>query len=135
MDIAKCRELKEELFGQPEPQIVPITRFFDGNDDLGSIGCNLLHHPGINLFRDVLVGLLVRPDVRAVYAQISELDPGEDYWPLTDTVLVVGDISASDLITAVSELEPDEVAIAQDSDILPSIFETYRTPIVVIWWD
>ena len=39
------------------------------------LGCNLLRHPGIDVFRDVLVGLLDRPDVEAVYAQISEIDP------------------------------------------------------------
>jgi hypothetical protein len=46
MDDAKCESLKAELASQPEPQIVPIDRFFDGNDDLGSIGCNLIDHPG-----------------------------------------------------------------------------------------
>ena len=54
---------------------------FDGNDDAGSIGCNLTEHPGMNVFRDVLTGLLRRSDVQAVYAQIAELDAGEDCWP------------------------------------------------------
>jgi hypothetical protein len=102
MDHAKCRALKAELAIQPEPQLVPIARFFDGNDDTGSIGCNLAPHPGVDAFRDVLVGLLGRPDVQAVYAQISELDPGEGCWPFTDTVLVVGSISTDELDRAVS---------------------------------
>jgi hypothetical protein len=88
MDDAKCQALKEQLAAQPEPQIVSVTKFFDGNDDLGSIGCNLDPHPGIDAFRGVLTGLLSRPDVKAVYAQISELDPGDESWPFTDTVLV-----------------------------------------------
>ena len=33
-------------------QVVGIDRFFDGNDDLGSIGCNLDPHPGIARFID-----------------------------------------------------------------------------------
>src|SRR3954447_20291271 len=107
MDDAKCRSLKEELAGQPEPPLVPIARFFDGNDDLGSIGCNLDPHPGIDSFRDALTGLLRRGDVQAVYAQISELDPGDDCWPFTDTVLVVGPIPPDALQEAVSVLEPD----------------------------
>ena len=49
MDGAKCAALKGELSKMPEPQVVPIERFFDGNDDLGSIGCNLNPHPGIAL--------------------------------------------------------------------------------------
>ena len=75
MDDTKCRALKAELAAQPMPPIVSIERFFDGNDDLGSIGCNLIEHPGIDTFRDVLTGLLRRPDVQAVYAQVAELDP------------------------------------------------------------
>src|SRR5437899_1056124 len=43
-DRIKCQRLKDELATQPEPQIVSIERFFDGNDDLGSIGCNLPDH-------------------------------------------------------------------------------------------
>src|SRR5437762_12173923 len=109
MDEAKCQALKDKLSAQPEPQIVPIAEFFDGNDDLGSIGCNLDQHPGVGTFRDVLTGLLRRSDVQAVYAQISELDPGEDSWPFSDTVLVVGSISTDDLQKAVSSLQPDEV--------------------------
>ena len=81
MDQSKCNALKAELADQEEPQIIPIERFFDGNDDAGSIGCNLTEHPGMNVFRDVLTGLLRRSDVQAVYAQIAELDAGEDCWP------------------------------------------------------
>jgi hypothetical protein len=135
MDDAKCRALKEELAAQPEPQIVPIDRFFDGNDDLGSIGCNLGPHPGIARFRQVLTGLLARPDVQAVYAQISELDPGEECWPFTDTVLVVGAVSATALQAAVSELKPDEVGTANDFGVSPAIAERHRSPVSVIWWD
>jgi hypothetical protein len=38
-------DAKTELAAQPDPQIVAIHRFFDGNDDVGSIACNLLEHP------------------------------------------------------------------------------------------
>ena len=54
MDDLKCRALKSELAAQPEPRTVPIERFFDGNDDLGSIGCNLMAHPGMDVFREAL---------------------------------------------------------------------------------
>ena len=66
MDTAKCRAVKQELAAQPEPQLVSAARFFDGNDDLGSIGCNLSDHPGIETFRKLLVGVMDRPDVEAV---------------------------------------------------------------------
>jgi hypothetical protein len=135
MDQAKCQALKDTLSAQPEPQIVAIAEFFDGNDDLGSIGCNLDPHPGVSTFRDVLTGLLRRSDVQAVYAQISELDPGEDSWPFSDTVLVAGSILAGDLQQAVRSLQPDEVADAEASGVSPSIGERHGCPVLVVWWD
>jgi hypothetical protein len=135
MDYAKCDALKAELAVQPEPQVVPVERFFDDNDDLGSIGCNLVPHPGIERFRQVLTGLLARPDVQAVYAQISELDPGEGCWPFTDTVLVVGTVPAGALREAVSDLQPDKVGAAEGFGLPPVIAERHRSPVSVIWRD
>src|SRR5262245_48275825 len=125
MDQAKCRALKAELATQPEPQVVPIARFFDGNDDLGSIGCNLDPHPGIDAFRDVLTRLSDRSGVQAVYAQISELDPGDECWPFTDTVLVAGTIAADELQEAVDELQPDEVGPAEELGVSPSVAQRH----------
>jgi len=135
MNDAKCRALKAELAALPEPQVVAIARFFDGNDDLGSIGCNLDPHPGIDRFRNVLSGLLARPDVQAVYAQISELDPGEGCWPFADTVLVAGTIPGEVLRKAVEVLQPDEVGAADQFGVSPSIGERHGSPVMAVWWD
>jgi hypothetical protein len=135
MDQAKCQALKEKLSAQPEPQIVSIEEFFDGNDDLGSIGCNLDQHPGVEAFRDVLTGLLRRSDVEAVYAQISELDPGEGSWPFSDTVLVVGRILADELRKTVSALQPDEVDTAATFGVSPAVGERHGSPVLAAWWD
>jgi hypothetical protein len=135
MDHTKCKALKEGLAAQPEPQIVAAERFFDGNDDLGSIGCNLGEHPGVDTFRDVFASLLRRPNVQAIYAQISELDPGDGCWPFTDTVLVVGTISADELREAVSTLQPDEVGDAELFGISPAIAERHGSPVLAVWWD
>ena len=132
MDDTKCRALKAELDAHPEPQIVVAERFFDGNDDEGSIGCNLAVHPGVHVFRDVFAGLLRRPDVQAVYAEISELDPGDGCWPFTDTILVVGTIAADDLREAVRALQPDEVG---SSESFPEIARKYGSPVLTVWWD
>jgi hypothetical protein len=135
MDIDKCRAIKAELASEPEPRVVPIDRFFDGNDDEGSIGCNLDPHPGIDQFRHVLTDLLARRGVLAIYARISELDPGEDFWPYSDTVLVVGTLSVPDLRDAVSELQPDEVGEATEGVLPPSVAKLHAPPVWVIWWD
>ena len=135
MDAAKCRALKCDLAAQPEPPLVAIERFFDGNDDLGSIGCNLMPHPGIEAFRDILTGLLRRPDVTAVYAQITELDPGEGCWPFTDTIAVVGVVSAAELRRAVAPLQPDEVGTAAELGLSPAIGRQHGAPVLGLWWD
>ncbi|MEO8066215.1 MAG: hypothetical protein ABI599_00845 [Flavobacteriales bacterium] len=135
MNDTKCKALKAELAAQSEPQIVSAERFFDGNDDLGSIGCNLMEHPGVDVFRDAFASLLRRQDVQAVYAQISELDPGEGSWPFADTVLVVGTIPAEELREAVSGLKPDEVSDAAEFGVSPSFASRHDSPILAVWWD
>lgn len=135
MDLAKCKALKARLGPNPCGQLLPIEEFFDGNDDLGSIGCNLDPHPGIMRFRDVLTGLAKRSDVQAIYVQISELDPGEESWPFADMVLVAGEISADSLKTAVSSLRPDEVGDSSRFGVSPTVRERHGTPVSVIWWD
>lgn len=135
VDDAKCRALKAELAAQPGPPTVEIAGFFDGNDDPGSIGCNLSPHPGVDNFRKVLTALLTRPDIRAVYAQISELDPGQGCWPFSDTVLVAGMISVDQLRAAVEVLQPDEVGAAEQFGVSPSIGERLGCPVLAIWWD
>jgi hypothetical protein len=135
MDDIKCKALKAELAAQPEPQIVAAERFFDGNDDAGSIGCNLMERPGVDAFRDAFAALLRRPDVQAVYTQISELDPGDGCWPFTDTVLVAGTISADELRAAVSALQPDEVGDAEQFGISPAIGKKHGSPVLAVWWD
>lgn len=135
MDLRKCKALKTRLGPDQYGQAVPIAEFFDGNDDLGSIGCNLQPHPGIYAFREILTGLLRRPDVETVYSQISELDPGEESWPFTDSVLVAGTISPDDLRNAVSSLQPDEVGDSKQFGVSPSIGERHGSPVLVVWWD
>jgi hypothetical protein len=135
MDIAKCNALKAELAVQAEPQLVSIERFFDGNDDLGSIGCNLMEHPGIEAFRSAFAVLRMRPDVQAIYAQISELDRGKGCWPFTDRVIVVGSIPADELRKALARLEPDEVGPVNPEYLSPGLSDRERRSALVAWWD
>jgi hypothetical protein len=37
-----------------------------------------------------------------VYAQVTEVDPGEECWPIADWVLVVGTISRDDVANALA---------------------------------
>ena len=134
-DETKRDRLIARLSNEPEPQIVEIEAFFDGNDDLGSIGCNLLPHPGIEAFRNALLRIAARPDVKGVYAQIFELDPGEGCWPFTDTILIVGDISSEDVQSELASLEPDEVRKGEEFGLPEEYTNRLGGPILVAWWD
>jgi len=135
MDIEKRNALVERLGSEPEPQLVPIDEFFDGNDDSGSIGCNLLQHPGMETFRATFARLKGRADVIAIYAQIAEVDPGEDSWPFSDTVFVVGRLTPEDLATELAALEPDEIGTAKDFGVPEALLQKYRKPMLAAWWD
>lgn len=135
MNRAKSDALKRELEGQLAPQRVPVDRFFDGNDDEGSIGCNLVPHPGMALFREILLGLLQRPDVTAVHVLIAELDPGDDAWPFSDTVVVTGSITPEALQEALADLHPDEVGPADPGATGASLPQSDRHSALVAWWD
>jgi len=135
MDLVKRNQLVASLSQEPEPQIIPIEVFFDGNDDLGSIGCNLPDHPGIAAFRDAFTRIARRPGVVAIYAQIAELDPGDDCWPFSDTILVVGDISADELARELTSLQPDKVGPAHDFGIPEALTQHHGESVLVAWWD
>lgn len=136
VDAVKCRALKEQLSALPPQEIViPITRFFDGNDDLASIGCNIGEHPGISAFRNTFRDLQERGDVEAVYARVAELDPGEDSWPFADTVFIVGTISVNELRDLLTPLQPDEIGPGEQFEIPASIKQQHRSPVLAAWWD
>jgi hypothetical protein len=134
MDQSKRDRLVAALTSGPQSQLVAIETFFDGNDDVGSIGCNLMQHPGMEVFRSTFERIAKRPDVEAIYAQIAEVDPGEGSWPFADTIFVVGSIPVGELASELSALEPDEVGPAVDVGI-PSALEASSSPVLVAWWD
>jgi hypothetical protein len=137
MDMEKRNSLVEKLALQPEPQLVSIEEFFDGNDDVGSIGCNLLEHPGILAFRGTLENLAKRNDVETILARITELDPGADNWPFCDTIFFIGTVSVDDLWAELADLQPDEVGTSDDL-VVPDTLASKNPknlPVLVAWWD
>ncbi|GAB3786695.1 hypothetical protein [Dyella agri] len=135
MDSSKCSLLKSKLASCPEPQFVSIDEFFDGNDDEGSIGCNLWpNHPGIAAFRETLATLAARHDVDQVVIEINEADPGADDWPFSDVVYVAGAVPELTLQSLLSPLAPDEVAEMPAHDA-PPYLQRISSPIFRVWWD
>jgi hypothetical protein len=114
--------------------LVTRSEFFDGNDDIGSIGCNLLDHPGVSAFNDALQKIENMYGVSGVYLAIADLDETYDTWPFTDTVWIVTRLKASDFESILESLEPDEiVAFEERFSNPPEIPEGYH--LVYVWWD
>jgi len=135
MESSKRALLKSKLARLSEPQLLSVEEFFDGNDDEGSIGCNLWpHHPGIATFRETLGAIAARSDVDRVAIEITETDPGEDDWPFSDVVYVVGGVPKSMLGALLSPLAPDEIATIPACDAPASLLPTFEL-IFRVWWD
>ena len=135
-DPEKRRRLIELITPQDEACGVPLVtpaEFFDGNDDLGSIGCNLTDHPGLDVFKEVTDKLLALPGVDQVWIQIYDLEEGD--WPFAENILVFGTVAPGDVATLADEIMPSEVQEMQ-VDWTPS-----RVPslagrrYVNLWWD
>lgn len=116
---------------------IPIDEFFDGNDDSGSIGCNLDDHPGIETFSKYVLSLKNLEGVKEIFVLVSELDPGEENWPFTDTLCIVGDIDPKVVEKTLSPIQPNEVYRVGffSPSHLKSIAKSKDAPLVVVWWD
>lgn len=107
-----------------------LESFFDGNDDIGSIGCNLLEHPGIPLFCRVLTEVSARAAVSEVLVEVMETnhdDPGS--WPFSERIFVIGSMTADQVRDRVAVLEPDEV---EDEGLAET---PHSGRVVSVWWD
>jgi hypothetical protein len=90
--------------------VVSLEDFFIGNDDLGSIGCNLTDHPGLPKFYSVLRALRERPEVQAVLVTIYEVvEDDTSMWPFSDRVYVFTSATSEQLRNWSSELQPDSI--------------------------
>lgn len=88
---------------------VPLDLFFVGNDDLGSIGCNLGDdQPSIQEFYSTLAALRDKLEVQDVLVRIVDADD-DSSWPYTDTIYVISSLPQSKIETAMQNLNFDEV--------------------------
>ncbi|MEM8498037.1 MAG: hypothetical protein AAF542_08435 [Pseudomonadota bacterium] len=139
MDLsAKERIVKEiEKQGLDKREVaVPLDLFFEGNDDLGSIGCNLGdEQPSIATFYRTLKELESRDDVYSVWVRICFVEE-EEYWPHTDTVYLIASLSLEEIERSLENLLCDEIAegwMYGKPDVIPDI--TPDVPIYSVWWD
>jgi hypothetical protein len=122
-----------ERQGGDEP-IVSLELFFEGNDDLGSIGPNLIDHPGVAFIYATLRAVRDRPDVYGVWVGIDEV-VADDEWPFTDHVYVVTSAPPSEVDRWVRDLQSDEPGDTGWLGGPPPVAVPDGARLVVLWWD
>jgi hypothetical protein len=121
---------------RPGEIVVTLEDFFVGNDDRGSIGCNLGEdQPKISKFFDTLRNIRSRADARDVLVRICEYD-NPNSWPYTDTVYILASAAIEDVRRWVELLKPDEVYAEWMYGAPPKAppLKSGMTPYSV-WWD
>ena len=71
----------------PRP-LLTLEEFFEGNDCVGSIGCNLTPTPSPAEFYDLLKKIRGRDDVADVLVEVTMHDDLNS-WPFSDTVWII----------------------------------------------
>jgi hypothetical protein len=93
----------------PGDIVVSLEDFFTGNDDRGSIGCNLgSDQPAILEFYRVLREIRAKPEVQDVLVRVCEFDDPNS-WPFTDTVYVLTSAPLEQVRQWLVSLLPDEI--------------------------
>ena len=118
----------------PRP-LLTLDEFFEGNDVVGSIGCNLTPTPTPSQFHALLAAVAARPDVGDIRVQVTMCDDPE--WPFSDTVWV---ITTADATTVASWFEEAVAPDAVDEGWQEGVaYETCSVPAgmkpVSCWWD
>jgi hypothetical protein len=116
--------------------VVSLELFFEENDDIGSIGCNLLEHPGIEKFYTILKQIRNKPTVQDILVEIMEYDEGDEIWPFSERIYILTDVEEDEVIRWVKELEISEISqgyMYGQPKVAPKLREGYK--VYSLWWD
>lgn len=90
----------------PRP-LLTLAEFFDGNEVIGSIGCNLIPTPTPAQFYRLFMQIATRQDVADIRVQVTMFDAPE--WPFSDIVWLITSAAPIDVIQWFdNSLRPDE---------------------------
>ena len=119
----------------PRP-LLSLEEFFDGNDEVGSIGANLSPTPTPTDLHAALCRIRDRLDVADVLVEVLEQD-GPESWPFSETVWVITRAEPDDVVGRLPEsLRPDETYVGwtdwntRENYDLPAGFRP-----IGLWWD
>ncbi len=117
-------------------QLLTLTEFFDGNNDFGSIGCNLTPPPGPERFHEVLKSIATRSDVSDVRVEITMHDDPE-MWPFSATVWIITSAPPEKVAELFeSSIRPDQCSVGWSDSVK---YEAMTIPPgmrpIACWWD
>lgn len=133
MDKIKQQQLENEV-----ELVVSVDDFFTGNEDYGSIGCNLTPTLGPQVFYEQLKTVYSRPDVQDVLVEIrdtNENDPNPLVWPFSDQIYIVTSAPHEEVVKWLARLKPDEVEPTYIDTRVQSIELESGMEIYRAWWD
>lgn len=131
--------LPPQVMGDPRPcPVVSLEDFFEGNNDPGSIGCNLSEsdNPGISVFFKTLKGIRDRQNVQDVLVEINEMPDDKTMWPFSDRIYIITSAGAEDVESWVRALHPDEIGEGFVYGTPPGApFVQPAMSVYGVWWD
>jgi hypothetical protein len=115
--------------------LLTLDEFFEGNEVIGSIGCNLTPTPEPAKFYDLFKRIAARPDVADVRVQVTMFDDSD--WPFSDTVWVITRAGSEEVAGWFDEaVRPDECWSGWTEGVA---FEPCPVPPgmrpIACWWD
>ena len=118
----------------PRP-LLTLAEFFEGNEVIGSIGCNLIPTPESAEFYELFKQIALRPEVADVLVQVTMFD--NDEWPFSDTVWVITSATPEQVVEWFEEaVRPDQCWQGWTDGFS---FEPYQIPkgmyAIACWWD
>ena len=137
--IALIEKIRQQ--GLPTPTgplpIVSLEDFFEGNEDYGSIGCNVNVHPGPQAFFCHLLAIRSRPDVQDILVEINEVEEGDPtMWPFSESIILLTSASIQDVSEWMKPLMPDEIIETNTfgrPPALPTLDQGMQ--VYAAWWD
>ena len=107
--IEDFRRFVEEQAKNPKPAaVVSLEDFFEGNQDEGSIGCNIIPYPGLDQFYGVLKSIRSRDNVQDVLIVIHSVED-EESWPFSESIWILTTASEAEVLEWMKPLKPDEI--------------------------
>lgn len=126
-------------YGQSSP-VVSLEDFFIGNEEEGSIGCNLMNHPGLSFFFKTLKSIREKDNVQDVLVEITDIDTlKEPYneWAFSDRIYVITNETLTEVKKWLEPLFPDDIeegwSMVKPHSTAPLIRDGFK--VFSAWWD